>query len=353
VSNIPPQKDRAYYEELKLKHEAKNARLETRRRQRDLDLNLEKEKFILDKAKTEAEQRRQRFDNIKSTFALVVSLLSIGVTAYMAYLSIQTNREISREATRQKQVERVDKLKAEYSTASNDRKAAIAEYFKNIPDSTLVSRTEREGYKSFWTAYYTRVNADEATAKETNETIQKMQASITKTDIEKLKKTEVAQLNLENSLSQTKDSAVRAGIREKISAVKANVSPVGKLVDSLSQTRVAITQFEKGAANVQSEVTWIKERYFRLFGAIKVLLVDLNPSRNSGTVRISSTESPEVINLTFTSLGKKNFFYANKLYEIDFVKIDRAGNNPFTKAVYFSFTPLDSAGKTSDNSVGN
>lgn len=334
--------------------EREKLRLETEKLQRDIDLNIESKKLSIEENRIESDGKRQKREHIRSIVALALTALSIIITGVLTYGSFQTNKEINsatlevnRETLRQKKLERIDKLQTEYEgdLTSRDRKASIAHELMNIGDTTLIPRRDRDRYSAFYAAFYAAISAKETLSDNSNKKIQNLEPTINANEIQKLQKAEEKQVLLENKLSSTKDPTLRKEIANQIIDISKTTSPVGKLVDTVGLAQLAITSIEKESVSLQPKVTWFKEGYYRPFGDLIVALVELDYRNSRGVVKISGNDngdqSKEITRISFSVPGKKTFSHKNQLYEIDFIKIDRAGKNPFTKAVYFSFVRLN------------
>ena len=329
--------------EEKAKLEKEKIELEIQKLQRDLSSNFEEQKILGDKEKHQKDHRRSMLALWLSIISPIITIISLVIT----FWSLQSNVIINEETLRQKKLERVDKLKSEFDNVNTQRERKSSIAYELMADSTLLSKYDRDRYAAFYNSFYAAVTQKEEKSSSLNQQIESKSKGITKQEIEKLNEAEKKQVNLENKLAYTTTTNQALEIKNELKAITEDMNAAGpaiKLLDTLSSNQKDLTKLQKESSIVQPEVTWFKEGYYRPFEDIIIALVQLNVNKGTGTVRVSKilgeNNSMELYTISFNIPGKKTFIYNKNTYEIDFIKIDRAGKNPFTKAVYFSILNL-------------
>lgn len=84
------------------------------------------------------------------------------------------------------------------------------------------------------------------------------------------------------------------------------------------------------------EESWFKEKYYREFGETRVSLKKLTKRSKVATIDIKV--GPDKIGTLNIKEGKKDSItHQGFIYEITFLRIGKAGKNPFTNAVFFKY----------------
>ncbi len=142
-----------------------------------------------------------------------------------------------------------------------------------------------------------------------------------------------------NNLTTQTDSLIQAN---KILAItKAELDTI-----DTQQSQIALRPTPTQKSNIKlivDKYSWLKngskKKYFRMFDGDKIVLKDL--LRKSQTVffdlQIRSKQKFESKEFKLRVGEKKEIKLGNFLYEITFLRIGHAGNNPFTKAAYFIY----------------
>src|SRR5260221_13508170 len=264
----------------------------------------------------------------------------------------RANLAIGKETLRQKVLERIDKLEAAFddSLTSRQRKSSIAHELFNTRDTTILSNEDEMRFGEYYLNFRNAVKDKQEIAQRINKAIDS--SSNTKLDTAKLDNAEKEQVNLENWLNNAITPSEKKKFENQIRVVPEKYGIAGLTtdwLDSLSTNQMDLARFEKSSASNQPDVAWLKEGYSRSLGTLRFELKRLNIGGNggaSGTLdvreRVNFTGSYVVVG--FTVPGKKTFSLDGTRYEIDFLKIGRAGKNPFTMAVYFSISKINSKG---------
>ncbi|KAF0198328.1 MAG: hypothetical protein FD166_1381 [Bacteroidetes bacterium] len=316
--------------------------LENQKLKREIEHNFEQQRLDIEKSKIEEERDRQKRDYKRNLTSSVLTAFSILVTAIITIISFLSTRStndatnrINEETLLLTKLERIDKLKSEFddSLATLEHKSSIA--YELIRDSLLLSQYDRERLIRYYQSFLQLENA--------RREINSKQDKINSRDLANLKRAELNLILLENQLSTEENEGKRTKIRQKINAlteelrVTKETRAVVKQMDTLNQVQKEITGNGRNSPLIAEQVTWLKVGYYRPFGEIMVTLEQLNELQGSGLISVSG----QMVNtkkqqMTFSVPGIRTAIFNDQTYEFRFIKIDRAGKNPLTKAVYFS-----------------
>lgn len=331
--------------------EKEKLRLENQKLQREIELNYDQQLLNIEKRKLTEEENRQKRDLKRSLAALYLTAFSILVSAVITIFSFVSTRnineatnKINEETLLQTKLERIDKLKSEFddSLTSVEHKSSIA--FELIRDTLLLSGYDRERFIRFYTLYQLADN--------TRKEIGNNEGNIKPGETEKLVMAEIRQVEIENKLREENNPTERKRLEAQIDALTGNlnVTPetrkIARKIDTLSAVQKEISGKDFTTRNLQPEINWIKVNFNRPFGDIIITLESLQEKEKQGTASVRGKDSGSHKEMVpFTVPCKRFVTYNNITYQLDFVKIDRAGKNPFTKAVYFSVSRPFSRGK--------
>jgi len=316
--------------------------LENQKLKREIEHNFEQQRLDIEKRKIDEERDRQKRDYKRNLTGSILTAFSILVTAIITIISFLSTRNtndatnrINEETLLLTKLERIDKLKSEFddSLASLEHKSSIA--YELIRDSLLLSQYDRERLIRYYQSFLQLENA--------RREINSKQDKINSRDLASLKRAELNLILLENQFSTESDEGKRTKVREKINALTEELRitnetrAIVKQMDTLSQVQKEISGNDKNSPLIAEQVTWLKVGYYRPFREIMVTLEQLNELQGSGLISISG----QMVNtkkqqMAFTVPGIRTAIYNGKTYEFRFIKIDRAGKNPLTKAVYFT-----------------
>lgn len=93
--------------------------------------------------------------------------------------------------------------------------------------------------------------------------------------------------------------------------------------------------------NLDSMTTWFKEGYYRPFEKLKIVLAKLSTSQKFAVIEIRDEDYNLKTNFYIDIKSSKEFFVNGKKYKFTFDNIDKAGSNPFNKAVFFTVKTFD------------
>lgn len=91
-----------------------------------------------------------------------------------------------------------------------------------------------------------------------------------------------------------------------------------------------------GSEQKGSLSTWFKKGYFRPFENLKLVLAELNASKGFAVVEVRNARYDLLTNFYIDLKSSKEFYIDGKKYNFTLNEIAGAGNNPFTKAAYFT-----------------
>ncbi|MFH1118868.1 MAG: hypothetical protein V1775_03540 [Bacteroidota bacterium] len=316
--------------------------LENQKLKREIEHNFEQQRLDIEKRKIEEKRDRQKRDYKRNLSGSVLTAFSILVTAIITIISFVSTRStndatnrINEETLLLTRLERIDKLKSEVddSLASPEHKSSIA--YELIRDSLLLSQYDRERLIRYYQSFLLLDNA--------RKEISKNQDNIHPGDLANLKRAELNLISLENQLSTEDNEGKRAKIRQKINAlteelqVTKETRAVVKQLDTLNQMQKEITGNGRNSPFIADQVTWLKVGYSRPFGGARVTLERLDEQQGSGLIAVSGQAgNSKKQQLNFCVPGFLTTGINGRNYRFHFIKIDRAGKNPLTKAVYFS-----------------
>lgn len=116
-------------------------------------------------------------------------------------------------------------------------------------------------------------------------------------------------------------------------------------LDDIEKEQLIISQTStEKTINIPDNTKWFKEGFFLLYDNIKVSLHELNVKENKATFLICEIEETNTLCKTSAQaienliVGKsRNVSIGDNNYRLALIKIDNAGKNPLTKAVFITF----------------
>lgn len=316
--------------------------LENQKLKRELELNYEQQRLDIERRKIEEESDRHHRDykrNLTSTILTAFSILVTAIITIITFVSTRstndaTNR-INEETLLLTRLERIDKLKSEFddSLASPEHKSSLA--FELIRDSQLLSEYDKERL----IRYYHSFVQLEKTRKE----IRSKQENLNPKDIVNLKRAELNQIILENQLNTEQDEDKRNKIRKKLQSINQEMGvteesrTIARQLDTLGMLQKEITGNNRNSPLINEQVTWLKEGYYRTLGDVVVTLEKLNEGQGTGVLTLTGPSiNSRKQNIYFSVPGSLTTTYNGKKLFFRFIRIDHAGKNPLTKALYFT-----------------
>jgi hypothetical protein len=115
-----------------------------------------------------------------------------------------------------------------------------------------------------------------------------------------------------------------------------------KTLESLPVTKKS-SQKESDAtafANSTTSSSWFKEGYYRPFNNLKIVLAKLSSSNHYAVIEVRNNDYELLTNFYIDLKSSKEFPALGKKYRFTFDNIDKAGKNPFNKAVYFTISSI-------------
>lgn len=335
--------------EEKAKLENEKLQLEIDKLSRDLNQSLESKKFEFDKEKFSSEKANQKAANIRSMAGIVItgtSLFLTGLVSYFSYINSKTLNETVKAANEKedfrKDIERYDKLKSEFDNekTSNQRKASIAYELMNINDEKIISKYDKELFKTSYENYSKYVTSKNDTIKASKDNLKGLKVSENK--IAKLNEVEKAQVELENKITNTNNQEEREKFSSELKKISINsenpeiIIPLSKI----SNAQKELYSFKNTTAASSTWSTWLKKGYYREFSELTFTLESLNTKNQSGILVVRQGDN-ELQRINFVISQRISFVYDKYNFDITFNSIDNAGANPFTKALYFTITKTE------------
>lgn len=305
----------------------------------------------------ENETERQRKDYRRSVMGFSLTAFSVLVSALISYYSITKTTQVTSEKIKidndnfwLDQLKRIDQLRADFddSKTSTRRRVAIAYELAHFQGEETMTPDEKAFFQTFYTENNAIFHKPDTISKQLEAKDDNIKNDETKMTF--FKKAGEIEFELENA--QTEPEREKA--QERFDSLKSEIrdpelTETLVLLDSLSNTQVDAVRLQEETGIATPVASWFKKGYYRQFfeHEIRIGLSELKTNKKIGRAKISFPDAqgkfiPKTT-LDFLVPSRKVIKHQGVTYEINFNKIDRAGKNPLTKAVYFSVvkTPTD------------
>jgi hypothetical protein len=123
-------------------------------------------------------------------------------------------------------------------------------------------------------------------------------------------------------------------VKEAYSAV---LQPAGSILAAMIAPEEINISENKLFDNLITDTNWIKKGYYREYKDLRVGCLDFDKISQQAIIRLTNVKDKVVITTALLKLEQpyQVFEYKGKEVSIRLLKIDAAGKNPFTKAVYY------------------